>query len=98
MDKIDTGITFFICGGIVGLVAGNIMSAKQISLANNMKFFRYTDDLQVVRTYEVLKKDQIFVVPDSTMKGINYEKYLESISNKYDRMIERTKIEKLIGL
>ncbi|MFH1376830.1 MAG: hypothetical protein ABIH25_04295 [Candidatus Woesearchaeota archaeon] len=97
VSKEDIGFCCATGGAVIGIAGGIIIGANLIRIADSMKIFRYTDDLKIVRTYEVLKSDNILVFPDSTLEGINYERHLESIPDEYDRRIERARIEKLVG-
>jgi len=58
------------------------------------------EDRHVIRTRELLDRDRVFVeilAPVESGSYISLNGYLLNIEDKYDREIERAKIEKIVG-
>ncbi|MEK6875497.1 MAG: hypothetical protein AABX30_02335 [Nanoarchaeota archaeon] len=83
---------------IAGLLfSGYIAGSQSDDFRNKAKTFKYEEGRSIIRTYQPLKRDQIFI-EGQTNSGeyINIKKYLDSIKDARDRKLEEAKIEKLV--
>lgn len=84
-------------GGVVaGLSVGLALPPGQVN--DIAKIIREEGRPTVIRTYEYLERDHIYVEKsEASGEYIVLKKYLKSIPNEYDRTIEEARIKKSAG-
>jgi len=93
--KIAVGTLLGIAGGLnLGWI---IFAGGGTPSSSTAKTFQYEGQRQVFRTEQPMEADAIYVETESgTGEYITLSKYLDSFENKYDRTVEKAKIEKLV--